>query len=113
MADALQRAVAREGLELAAAVGVREIDPADDAADPGMFVREGEQPARFGHVDGCLHGDGAVESAPVEQRPQIRRQIVALEDRHRAADPGMGRRRIAPEVLVSVEAHGAQPRRRA
>jgi hypothetical protein len=64
-----------------------------------------EQPARLVERLRSLHRDAGVESLPFQERLEIRRQEVAPQRAHRLVDPAVRRDRVAPEVLVRIDAH--------
>src|SRR5262249_49069363 len=95
-------------LELALDRRRAQIDPADDALHERVLARELEQELRLRAARARLHGDAAAEAVRAQLGLEVRGQEVAPDARHARADPAVVVRRVAPEVLVSVEAHGAR-----
>ena len=50
-----------------------------------------------------LDGDGSIQAMRLEDRQQVARHEIALQDLHAASDPRKRLGVVTPEVLVSVD----------
>jgi len=100
-----QPRIARRALDLLGSIGRAQVHPSDDTTDPGVFPGELEQPARLREALPRLHRDARIDAVLLEQRLEIRGREVALQRGQRRSDPRIFLRRVAPEVLVGVDAH--------
>lgn len=106
VAQAHQARVVLEALELTARIARRQVHPADHTGDRVVCIGEFEQPGRFHKARARLHGHAAVQPMLLQERRQVARQEVALQYAHTRTDPGVLLGRVAPEVLVGIDAHG-------
>lgn len=96
--------MAAEFLKLFLDESAAQVDPADHPGDEGMVVGQLQQPAGFGEMLPCLNRDAGVDSGLLHQRLQVGGQKIPPQRFHPGTDPGIFRRQIAPEVLVTVHA---------
>ena len=105
VANADQPGIGGQLLKLRRRLPRAQVDPADHAADKGVFVGQFEQPAGLGQAVLRLDGDTAIEAGAIQQRLQIGGEKIALKRSHGIGDPGVVRCAVAPEMLMRVDAH--------
>jgi hypothetical protein len=105
--DTYKFRVRRKALQLGPDVVRLQINPADHAGDARVLVRELQQPACFFQRLSRLNRDAGVHSSALHLPLELPREKVPSENRHGSIDPVVLRRLVAPEVLMSVDAHPA------
>ena len=106
MTDPAKLGASCEPIEACArALGVREVDPGGDSADPRVGVRLLEHRVGVG-VGACgLDEDRAVDPAGIEQRTEVVRLERSRDGSVRGTHPGHRLALEIPEVLVAVDDH--------
>ena len=84
---------------------IRQRQPADDALDEIILIREREQPLRLADSLPRLHGNDAIDPDRRNLRLQMRRQKIAAQRSHRIADPRIFLRAIFPKVVMRIDLH--------
>jgi hypothetical protein len=82
-----------------------QIDPADDALDEWMSIREIQEPAGFFEGLPRLHGNTATQACGSKAWREVVGEVVAGEPLHPLTDPRVLGRRIRPKMLVGVDSH--------
>lgn len=106
VADADEMRIESELGEIVAERGRAEIDPANDAGDERESRGEFEQPKGFLNGLASLNGNAALKTGGEKKRMKIRGEEVAAKRGEGVVDPGVFEGIVAPEVLMSVNAHG-------